>query len=72
MNEKEAKETLFRLGYQVDNLWCTDDVRGNYECTEYEAMEVLISALTNEATMSQIWYAIRFHAEENGLEPVKQ
>ena len=42
------------------------DVKAKYECEDdSEAQEVLDSALTNEATMDQIWFAIRFHAEED-------
>jgi hypothetical protein len=49
---EEAKATLRKHGYQVYNLWHID----------------LIDALQNEATMTQIWFAIDFHAEFNGLE----
>jgi len=57
--------------YQTDNLWSVEDVMQSYICTEEEAMEVLEQALTNEATMSQIWLAIHFHAQENELEKKK-
>lgn len=67
MNVEEAKKVLRDNGYQVDNLWHVDDVRGMFNCTDEEAMDVLISALVNEATMNQIWYAIEFHGEDNGL-----
>ena len=50
-------------GKFVDNLWTTEDVIGKFNCTEDEAQEVLYEALTNEVTMEQIWFAIRFHAE---------
>jgi hypothetical protein len=42
----------------------------NYNCTIEEAQEVLDQALTNEATMEQVWFAINFHAEENNLESI--
>jgi hypothetical protein len=63
----KAKELLEKQGYQVYNLWHIEDVTGNYNCTDDEAMEVLIAALTNESVIQQIWHAINFHAEENGL-----
>jgi hypothetical protein len=67
MTVEEAKKFLEDNGYQTDNLWQIDDVKHSYNCTDEEAMEVLIQALTNEATMNQIWFAIDFHAEDNGL-----
>ena len=66
-NLEDAKKTLKQYGYQVDNLWCIDDVKDNYHATDEQAMEVLYDALTNEATMEQIWFAIRHHAEEYNL-----
>jgi len=54
--------------YQTANLWCVEDVQANYECDEDEAMQVLEEALTNDATMEQIWFAIHHHAENMGLE----
>jgi len=65
---EEAKALLKENGYQVYNLWCIEDVQSEYECTDDEAHGVLIDALTNEATMNQIWFALHFHAEEEGLE----
>ena len=63
----EARETLKNAGYHVDNLWSLEDVQIKYNCTEEEAMNVLIEALKNEATMEQIWLAIDVSAETNGL-----
>lgn len=54
-------------GKFVDNLWTTEDVFAFFNCTEDEAQEVLYEALTNEATMEQIWFAIDFHGNENEL-----
>jgi hypothetical protein len=31
------------------------------------ALDILYKALTNDATMEQIWYAINHYAEENNL-----
>ena len=64
---KDAKYILKQYGYQVDNLWCIDDVKDNYHATDEQAMEVLYDALNNDATMEQIWFAIRHHAEEANL-----
>jgi hypothetical protein len=72
MDIKKAKEILSKSGYQVYNLWSIEDVQHNYKCTDDQAMEVLIKALTNEATMDQIWFAIDFHAEDNGLKKINQ
>jgi hypothetical protein len=58
--------------YQTENLWCIEDVKNRYKCTDEEAMEVLESALQNDATMEQIWFAINFHTEEMGLEEVEE
>ena len=57
-----------RNDYQTENLWCVEDVQGKFDCNEDEALDVLEQALTNEATMEQIWFAIQFHGEEMGLE----
>lgn len=64
---EEAKAFLKEKGYYTDNLWSVYDVQSIYECTEQEAQDVLHGALKNEATMEQIWFAIDFHAENNGL-----
>ncbi len=61
-----ANLPTLREDYQTDNLWTVGDME-NYECTDEQALEVLEQALTNDATMEQIWYAIDFHAEEMGL-----
>lgn len=64
---EEAKAFLTENGYYTDNLWCVEDVQNNYDCDEEQAQEILDQALTNEATMEQIWFAINYHAEEQGL-----
>jgi hypothetical protein len=53
-----ARALLRSKGYFVENLWCVDDVMQNYECNRGKAYEVLEKAMTNEATMQQIWLAI--------------
>ena len=54
----EARALLRKRGYFVENLWSVDDVTENYDCTPEQAQQVLEMALTNEATMEQIWSAI--------------
>ena len=62
-----AKAVLKAAGYFVDNLWHVEDVQNSYVCTKEEAQDVLNGALTNEATTEQIWFAIKFYGEEEGL-----
>lgn len=69
---EKAKAVLKENGYQVYNLWHIDDVKHKYKCTDEEAMGVLIDALQNNATMEQIWFAIDFHAEDDGLELIEE
>lgn len=68
----QATKTLEKLGYQVDNLWHIDDVKSRYECTDDEAMDVLIAALYNEATMEQIWVSLDYEANEMGLNRIEE
>ena len=60
MNEVEkAKEVLRENGYYVDNLWHVEDIQNI--CTKAswgDSQKILNTALTNEATMEQIWFAI--------------
>lgn len=59
-----AKEVLRKAGYFVDNLWHIDDVKLRYNCEDDEqAQDILYSALTNDATMEQIWFAIDYVAQ---------
>lgn len=68
---EKAKKLLREAGYFVDNLWCVDDVKGKFDCTDEEAQGVLYGALQNDATMEQIWLAIDIHGENDGLTPVE-
>ena len=65
MNIHEAKQALREAGYFVDNLWHVDDVKNATEgkISTNQAMQVLSMALTNEATMDQIWYSIQISTE---------
>jgi muramoyltetrapeptide carboxypeptidase LdcA involved in peptidoglycan recycling len=69
---EQAKKVLKDAGYQVNNLWHIEDVKQNYNCTDEEAMEVLVEALDNEATIEQIFFAVNFHAEEQGLTKIEE
>jgi hypothetical protein len=64
-----ARQLLKSRGYFVDNLWSVEDVMDNYNCTQDQAEEVLEMALTNDATMEQIWLAIRYACEELEYKP---
>ena len=70
---EQAKEVLRKSGYYVDNLWTVNDVKENHanadgsEVSDEIAINVLGGALKNEATVDQIWFAIREHSEMNGL-----
>lgn len=68
----EAKAFLEQQGFQTNNLWHIDDVKGKFNCTDEQAHEVLIKSLTNEATMEQIWLAIGMIGEAQGLEPKEE
>lgn len=60
---QDAKEILRDNGYFVDNLWHVEDVLDKFECTPDEAQDILGHALTNDATVQQIWMAIDIAAE---------
>lgn len=63
-----AKQVLRDAGYFVDNLWHVDDVKDRYDCDDNEqAQDILSTALTNEATMQQIWFALDMAAQDDGL-----
>ena len=62
-----AKAVLKAAGYFVDNLWHVEDVQAKFDCSPIEAMLVLNRALTNEATMEQIWLAIYVDGDYRGL-----
>lgn len=55
---EQAKQVLREAGYFVDNLWCIEDVQGNYNCTDEQAMEVLEGALTNDYVTETIFGVI--------------
>jgi predicted Rossmann-fold nucleotide-binding protein len=73
MNAVEnAKKVLRENGYFVDNLWHIEDVQSLHKGASAEdAHRILNVALTNAATMEQIWYAIKDALEdEEGYIPL--
>jgi hypothetical protein len=68
---EKAKETLKKAGYFIDNLWSLEDLE-NYKGSDEQKQKVLFKALTNEATMEQIWFAIRNAAEVEGLTKIEE
>ena len=58
-----------REDYQTENLWSVGDME-NWDCNDEQALDILHDALTNDATMEQIWFAIDFHAEDRGIKKV--
>jgi hypothetical protein len=66
-----ARALLRSKGYFVENLWCVDDVMENYECSRGKAYEVLEKAMTNEATMQQIFLAIDDACDYLEIKPIK-
>ena len=64
---EKAKQVLRDAGYQVDNLWHIDDVQGNYNCTDEQAMEVLEGALMNDYVMETIFGVIDDEVNYLGL-----
>jgi hypothetical protein len=64
-----AKQVLRDNGYFVDNLWHVDDVKLRYNCNNNEqAQDILDRALTNDATMEQVLFAIDMVAQDENLE----
>ena len=69
---EKAKTFLEKEGYFTYNLWCVDDVKCKFKCSDEQAQEVLRSALQNDATMEQIWLAIEVTGDADGLERVEE
>lgn len=64
----DARALLEKNGFFVSNLWCIDDVKAKYICTDEEAQDILEKSLTNDATMEQIWLSVDIFAEMEELE----
>jgi tetratricopeptide (TPR) repeat protein len=63
----KAKELLKSKGYYVGNLWNTDDVTMNFDCTEEEAHKVLDKLFSNEYVNQQIQDSIKIIADSMNL-----
>ena len=66
-----ARALLRSKGYFVENLGCVDDVMQNYDCSKEQAYDVLSSAMTNDATMEQIFLAIDYKCEDLEIKQLK-
>lgn len=60
---EEARAFLKEQGYQTDNLWHIDDVKGLYECTDEQAHGILVKSLESESTYDTIWFEIKERGE---------
>ena len=67
-----ARALLRSKGYFVENLWCVDDVTQNYDCSREVAYDVLNRAMTNEATMQQIFMSIDDVCDVLGIKQLNQ
>ena len=64
-------ETLKEAGYAVEHLWNIFDLE-HYEGTMDQKLSVLNRALSNEATVEQIKFAIKDAAEAGGLIKIEE
>lgn len=67
---ENAKQLLRSEGYFVDNLWQTEDVKINYQCTEEQAQKVLNRVLQYDAIYELVWDGIKYEAENMKLKNV--
>lgn len=65
---EQAKAVLKKNGYQVDNLWHIDDAKSKFNLSDDDAYDLVYKALTNDATMEQIWLAIDIIGDIEGYE----
>lgn len=66
----QAKELLKSAGYFVDNLWQTEDVKMNHECTEEQAHIVLFEAFNHDNVQQLISELIWHVAKVMNLKPI--
>ena len=64
--DQQLKEELSRRGFFTDNLWSVQDVKSIFSVNDEEAQDILDEALTNEATMEQIWLSIGIFGDMEG------
>jgi hypothetical protein len=72
LTDTELREELSRRGFYTSNLWHVDDVKERFNADDDDAQEILDSALTNDATMEQIWLAIEMYADDNGFNRIEE
>jgi hypothetical protein len=72
LTDTELREELSRRGFYTSNLWHVDDVKERFNADDDDAQEILDSALTNDATMEQIWFAIEMYADDNGFNRIEE
>jgi hypothetical protein len=72
LTDTELREELSRRGFYTSNLWHVDDVKERFNADDDDAQEILDSALTNDATMEQIWLAIEMDADDNGFNRIEE
>ena len=54
----KAIEYLKSKGYYTDNLWCIDDVKMHYECSDAIAMRILDEAINSDPAYQAIFEQI--------------
>jgi hypothetical protein len=72
LTDTELREELSRRGFYTSNLWHVEDVKVRFNADDDDAQEILDSALTNDATMEQIWLAIEMDADDNGFNRIEE
>jgi hypothetical protein len=72
LTDTELREELSRRGFYTSNLWHVNDVKERFNADDDDAQEILDSALTNDATMGQIWLAIEMDADDNGFNRIEE
>jgi hypothetical protein len=71
LTDEQLKDELERRGFFTGNLWSVEDVKSRFLVSDGEAQDVLYNALTNEATMEQIWLAIDMFGDMEGYERIE-
>lgn len=71
LTDEQLKDELERRGFFTGNLWSVEDVKSRFLVSDGEAQDVLYKALTNEATMEQIWLAIDDCSDYEGYERIE-
>lgn len=71
VKHSDMKLPSIREDYQLNTLWCVEDVKSKFTCTDSEALGLLEDSLTSDNIMSEIWFAIQNIGDEYGLKKVK-